>query len=379
MDARVPAPLSAARSLEDILHFDRFIAVGANSGGDQVRDWLTARGKEVIAFSDLSPSLHGTRRAGLDVLAPLACLDLLDSRTAFVIGTVRQFEAGALLTGELGIDPRRVFPFVNPMFAAHYAPGVQDRLVPLHGRIRSLLSDDASRAYFDRAMAFYRTLDPRHLTPQPRRIGQYGYDAPGANPRPGATIVDCGAFTGDSLPAFVAATKGDCRIHAIEAFPPNFRRLTDTIARAKLGAVVTPLPVALAREAGTIFIAGDESIADGCARVDTAANGYTVRSETLDDLFLGRGPVDYLKMDIEGADLDALIGGRRMLAEHRPVTAVAAYHKPGHAIEIAEFLHDVLAPCRIYAAHDPDWVFHIHYIAVPDERAAMPDGKGRER
>jgi len=30
------------------------------------------------------------------------------------------------------------------------------------------------------------------------------------------------------------------------------------------------------------------------------------------------------------------------------------------------------AGCRLYAAHDPNWVIHIHYIAVPEERAEKP-------
>ena len=373
MDAVAPQPLSVKRSLSDILQFDRFIAVGANSGGDQVRTWLTRHGKEVLAFADLSPNLQGTTRAGLDVLAPAECLRLLDARTAFVIGTVRQQEVAELLVGTLGVDPLRVFPFVNPMFAAHYDAGAQDRLARHHERVRALLSDEASRAYFDRAMSFYRTLDPRYLTPQPKRIGQYGYDAPGANPKPGATIVDCGAFTGDTFADFIAATQKDCRIHALEAFPPNFERLVANVARDNLWDIVKPLQTAVAREAGTIRISGDDTIADGGAHLGTTSGQreHLVPSNTLDNLFLERPPtpIDYLKMDIEGADLDALIGGKRMLKEYRPVAAVAAYHKPEHVIEIADFLHEALAPCQLYAAHDPNWVFHIHYIAVPEERA----------
>jgi hypothetical protein len=80
--------------------------------------------------------------------------------------------------------------------------------------------------------------------------------------------------------------------------------------------------------------------------------------------------IDYLKVDVEGADVDALKGASRILREHRPVAAVAAYHKPEHIAEIPELLAEALSPCRIYAAHDPKWNFHIHYIAVPEERAA---------
>lgn len=369
MDALAPKPLTTARSLDDLLRFDRFIAVGANSGGDQVCRWLAERGKQVLAYTDLSPALQNIPRNSLDVLAPADCLALLDARTAFVIGTVRQCEAAEVLTVQLGIDPQHVFPFINPMFAAHYAPGAQEKLAPQLPRIRALLSDAASRDYFDRVTTFNRTMDPRQLTPQPCRIGQYGYAAPGANPKPGDIIVDCGAFTGDSFADFLAATKGRGHIHALEAFPPNFERLKANIARDNLQAVVTPLAVAAGRQAGTIRMSGDEAIADGCAHIGAMHNApaYDVACDTLDNLFADTR-IDYLKMDIEGADLDALIGGRRLLRRCRPVVAVAAYHTPEHIAEIADFLCETLGPCRLYAAHDPSWVFHIHYIAVPDNR-----------
>jgi len=369
VNVNAPLLLSSARSLNELLQFDHYVAVGANSGGDQVRAWLTAHGKSVLAFTDLSENSHGTCRNGLNVLSPSECTRLSDS-IAFVIGTVRQKEAADLLIGHFGVDPARVFPFVNPMFAAHYRAGIQQRMTPHHERIRARLSDAQSRAYFDRVTAFYRTLDSRHLTAQPKRIGQYGYDAPGANPSADAMIVDVGAFTGDTFPDFLTATGGKCRIYALEAFPPNFQRLGDRIAQDGLQDVAFPMLVAASAKKGTIHMLGDEAIADGCARIDTAGGQtYSVPCDTLDSLFFEKGiAVDYLKMDIEGAEMEALAGGRDMLRRSRPVVAVAAYHKPEHLAEIADFLSENLAPCRLYAAHDPAWVFHIHYIAVPHER-----------
>jgi FkbM family methyltransferase len=261
------------------------------------------------------------------------------------------------------------------MFAPHYEAGVQSRLAPHLARIRALLSDDASTAHFDRVTGFNRTLDARHLAPQPKQIGQYGYDAPGANPKPGARIVDCGAFIGDSFDDFLNATQRDCRIYALEAFLPNLERMMAHVAREGLKDIVVPLHVAAARETGALVMSGDESIADSCARVGATggSRGDVVLGETLDNLFLKHlpTPVDYAKIDIEGADLDALHGAEALLRTYRPVTAVAAYHRPDHIVEIAQFLHDTLAPCRLYAGHDPKWIFQIHYIAVPEERTAI--------
>ncbi len=370
------ATLTTPRSLTNLLAFQRYVVVGANSGGDQVKVFLEGHGKRIVAFTDLNAQLCGARRAGIDVLPPAALDRFVDTDTAFVVGTVRQRDAAELLVAAIGASPERIFPFVNPMFAPHYQPTTWDRLSPRLAAVRSCLSDEPSRTYFDRVTAFYRTLDPRHLAQNPCRIGHYGYDAPGANPRPGDAIIDCGAFTGDTFDDFLAATGGDCHIYALEAFLPNLERLIARIAERNLKSMVTPLHVAAAEHQGAVLISGDEATPDGGATAVAGRAGYRdiVLAETLDNLFLKHIPrrIDYLKMDIEGADFDALKGASRLLREHRPVVAVAAYHCPEHVVEIPEYLTQALSPCRLYAAHDPAWHFHIHYVAVPEERTALP-------
>ncbi len=55
-------------------------------------------------------------------------------------------------------------------------------------------------------------------------------------------------------------------------------------------------------------------------RIEEATTGMTVRTVALDDLMLaGDFRPSFIKMDIEGAELDALRGSRRLLAEVRPI------------------------------------------------------------
>jgi FkbM family methyltransferase len=358
------------RNISDLLELPRFIVCGANSGGDQVHDWLREQGKEVLAFVDTNETLQGSKRRGLPVLPPADAVRRGDVGTGFAIGTIRQREIAELLTLDFAVPAARVFPFINPMFATHFGAGALDNFLGARGTVRAALADSDSRDYFDRVSNFYRTMNPSLLWPNPSCRSHYGYAAEHANPQPGIVIVDCGAFTGDTLPFFLEATGRSCHVYAIEAFASNHRRLKETIAALGAEELVTPVHVAVGAAKGEVSIAGDTSYADGGAGLASFGRQdcERVRCETLDSLFLdgAKGPIGYIKIDVEGADLDVLKGGERLLREMRPVVAVAAYHTPDHLWEIPQYLLDTLGPCRLYAGHDPAWLFHLHFIAVPD-------------
>ena len=358
------------RNISDLLDLPRFIVCGANSGGDQVHDWLRDQGKQILAFTDDNQRLQGSSRRGLSVLNPADAVARSDAVTGFAIGTIRQRETAELLTKDFAIPAARVFPFVNPMFSSHFSAGALNNFLREREAIRRALEDESSQAYFDRVSTFYTTMDPTVLWPNTSCRSHYGYAAEGAEPTPGAVVVDCGAFTGDTIPYFLEATGGDCHVYAIEAFSSNYSRLTETISALGANKQITPLHMAVGAEPGELSIVGDTGYADGGAGV--AASGRQdserVRCETLDDLFAdgSKGRISYIKIDVEGADLDVLRGGARLLRETRPVVAVAAYHTPEHLWQIPRFLLDTLGPCRLYAGHDPAWVFHLHFIAVPE-------------
>jgi hypothetical protein len=76
--------------------------------------------------------------------------------------------------------------------------------------------------------------------------------------------------------------------------------------------------------------------------VSSAADkhSYAVPVTTL-DAFVAENElarVDFLKVDVEGYELEVLRGGAGMIKKHRPKIAIATYHQPDHAVEIRKFL-----------------------------------------
>jgi hypothetical protein len=62
-----------------------------------------------------------------------------------------------------------------------------------------------------------------------------------------------------------------------------------------------------------------------------------VQLVALDDLALGE--ITLLKMDIEGAEVPALIGAKRTIERYKPKLAIAAYHK---ADDLPQLINSIL-------------------------------------
>ena len=77
-----------------------------------------------------------------------------------------------------------------------------------------------------------------------------------------------------------------------------------------------------------------------------AADGATVVHQvSLDDYCRDKGirlrPLDLIKVDAEGADMDVIAGAERIIREGSPQIAVTTYHDPQHAARLIDFLRRV--------------------------------------
>lgn len=74
--------------------------------------------------------------------------------------------------------------------------------------------------------------------------------------------------------------------------------------------------------------------------------------------------VTFIKMDIEGAELNALIGAKSIIQEHKPKLAICIYHKPSHLWEIPLYLKSILPEYKIYIRHHSSLEFETVCYAV---------------
>lgn len=178
---------------------------------------------------------------------------------------------------------------------------------------------------------------PYNLAEQERKIYGTGEDGPHA----GDVVLDCGANIGVTIREELKA--GAKQIIGIEPAPENLESLRRNFPEEiKTGRVmIVPKGVWDKDDVLTLRVDPKNSAADSFVMqregaVDVTKVPLTTIDELVRDLKIER--VDYIKMDIEGAEPNALRGARETLAKYKPRISIAAYHQPDHPRVIPELI-----------------------------------------
>jgi len=178
---------------------------------------------------------------------------------------------------------------------------------------------------------------PFNLAEQERKI----YGAGQLGVRPGDVVLDCGASVGVFTREALAA--GARLVVAIELAPENLECLRRNLAQqVEAGRVIIyPKGVWDKDDVLTLYVDPSNAPADSVVmRPERAREGPKVPLTTIDKLVaeLSLGRVDFIKMDVEGAEQRALAGARQTLARFHPRLAISAYHQPEDPERIPELV-----------------------------------------
>lgn len=80
-------------------------------------------------------------------------------------------------------------------------------------------------------------------------------------------------------------------------------------------------------------------------------NVVTIQTIALDDMEDLRN-VGFIKMDIEGAEFDALHGAKQTIIRDKPLLAVCVYHRAGDVLAIMDYLQQIVPEYRFWLRHN---------------------------
>jgi FkbM family methyltransferase len=139
----------------------------------------------------------------------------------------------------------------------------------------------------------------------------------------GDVAIDAGGCWGDTALYFARNAE---RVFCFECMPSNIRIIEQNL---RMNTVLSP-KIKVIRKA--LWSRPNEKLLftdrGPGSRAGSDGPGVSVETETLDHFVSANsiGRVDFLKMDIEGAELEALVGAVRTIRSDRPHLAISVYH-----------------------------------------------------
>ena len=174
-------------------------------------------------------------------------------------------------------------------------------------------------------------------------------------------FIDCGAYDGDTIDTFVKRCPRYKHIVAFEPDTHNFSKLSHKHGNN---------PQITLINAGVYDYDGEVRFCEqgaGHSKIgDENGNVVKISVKTIDNLNLSK--VTFLKMDIEGAELNALKGAEKTIVRDKPKLAVCIYHSNDDMLRIHEYIHALVPEYQFYIRHYgyfPNLCETVLYAVIP--------------
>jgi FkbM family methyltransferase len=352
LETLLSEPMSAIRHREQYT-FDMqaapyeksLVLFGAGELGRKTLTGLRRLGIEPLAFTDNNPSLWGKDINGVQVLSVHQAAEKFCQSAAFIItiwmagSKDRMAERRRQL---LKLNCQRVIPFCYlywkypEEFLPHYAVDLPHKVFQEADEVRKALPlwiDAASQTEYT-AQVRWRMLMDFDVLPSPD-VNEAYFPIDLVDLLPEDIFVDCGAYDGDTI-RILLRIYGEKfkKIVAFEPDPMNFNKLQ----QFQLSMPKRIRNRMVLHQMATGTLKGKVHFkASGTAASSIGLGDFDVDCISLDDV-LEKNSSLYIKMDIEGSEIDTLLGAQNMIQKELPVLAVCSYHCQNHLWRIPNLI-----------------------------------------
>jgi len=359
-------------AFDDLAHplGEKLVLFGAGPLGKDVLAGLRKVGVEPLAFADNNRDRWHQQVMGLPVLSATEAVELYGKTACFVV-TIYQGSSVRRQLESLGCQRVVACAPLLWKYADIFIPqcGLElpHRFREQCHNIRQCyarLGDELSKRDLREQLLWRYWLDFSALSP-PLDASDTYFPRDLLSPVPDEVFVDCGSFDGDSIRSFNRHWGGEFRhAFAFEPDPANRGALATNMEAMGIGDRVTVMPYAVGNINGQVSFALNSSAS---SHVTTQDAGATVECRRLDDIEWPLVPT-YIKMDIEGAEPEALAGGSELLRRHQPVLAVCTYHRSEHLWQIPNLIRSIAPEYNLFLRRYAEECWEGVCYAIPKHR-----------
>ncbi|MBR6564471.1 MAG: FkbM family methyltransferase [Clostridia bacterium] len=167
-------------------------------------------------------------------------------------------------------------------------------------------------------------------------------------------FVDLGAYNGDTVADFIIRCPNYSHITAVEPDIKTFKKLQKNTENIKN---ITLVNACVSSECGFLPFAMKGG------RNSSLTNGDTLlKSINVDSL---NENATYIKMDVEGEEVNAILGAKQTILKSKPKMLISAYHRTDDFIKIPQAVLSIRDDYKIYLRHFeglPAWDTNFYFI-----------------
>ena len=353
-------------TLEKIKSYPHIVLWGLGTYTEEV---IALLGEEKIeGIVDSSESKWGEKIGKFTIEDPRLLRQRIDvKRCVFMISVAsHNYEIAYNLVHEWAIEENKIFSFTSYfaekyMYDANAIMGNEEKI----RKTLEIFADEPSKRYFKNLIIGKLSRNPICFKENDNIKKEYYYINKGKDicVKSGDTILDCGAYIGDTAELFIKQTQKKCKIYCFEPLKGNYEQLCQWIEKCHYENQIVCINTMLSNYSGKTQIVAPSNTSVSASREVEGEFGNDVRIGTIDEYIDEK--VDFIKMDIEGAELEALKGAEKIIRKYKPQMMISAYHRTSHLWEIPERILSIEPQYKIYLGHQPNAAFEPEfYVSI---------------
>lgn len=222
--------------------------------------------------------------------------------------------------------------------------------------VYEMLADEYSKKIFYDRINCCITSSTDYLIPLKSKDSQY-FEKDIITLSKEEVFIDGGAYIGDTVDEILIQTKGE--FEEIYSFEPETSKHKEFEFKFKSDPRIKLVRKGLWDKEEVLKFNAQNTLGSGLDE-----NGNIEVPVTSIDYTLNGQKATYIKMDIEGAELEGLEGAKNTILNNRPKLAICVYHKPLDIVDIPIYIKNLIPDYKIYLRHYSDHAYETVCYAI---------------
>ncbi len=246
------------------------------------------------------------------------------------------------------------FDLIHPPFITDFKDDYKKN-ADRYNSVYDLLADKKSKEVFEKVINFKMTFDYEFMEGfTNNHEGQY-FDKEIIPEIKEISFVDGGGYVGDTATEVIKNYPDFKKIYLIEPIPENIR-----IAKRELSHLenIEFLTCGVSNKKETLYFNEEKSF----STIYTKGT-QSVEVDTIDNIVKDR--VNFIKLDVEGAEQDAIDGAKETIKRYKPILAICVYHKAEDWYKIPKKVLEIEKNYNVYLRHYMEGIFETVMYFIP--------------